>query len=112
MTTDATTSDATLTIYDDVGNELHLPVPEGWSVMEALRGQRLVAGECGAQMLCATCHVYLDDTSYTTADLAPVTEDEEIMLDNLNTRRNNSRLSCQLRPLPGNSIRLQIAPAD
>lgn len=108
--TQHTDNNATVTVYDTEQNELTLPIPAGWSVMEVLREQRLLAGECGAQMLCATCHVYVDPAH---ADALPaLSDDEDIMLDNLNTRQPTSRLSCQLRLAPGENIRLQVAPAD
>lgn len=54
-----------------------------------------VVAECGGSLICATCHVYLDDA---TAALFDEPEDMELdMLDGVAAeRREHSRLSCQL----------------
>lgn len=54
-----------------------------------------IAAECGGSLICATCHVYLDDA---TAALFDEPEDMELdMLEGVaDERRDNSRLSCQL----------------
>ena len=52
-----------------------------------------IVGECGGQLMCATCHVYVHDTN----GLPEVSEDEDEMLDaTTEDRLDNSRLSCQL----------------
>jgi len=54
-----------------------------------------IVGECGGQMSCATCHVYVDQE---WADrLAPITDDEQDMLEVTAAEPTKySRLSCQL----------------
>jgi len=54
-----------------------------------------VVAECGGSLICATCHVYLDDE---TAALFEEADDAELeMLEGVAAeRRPNSRLSCQL----------------
>ncbi|MFK7891826.1 MAG: 2Fe-2S iron-sulfur cluster-binding protein [Granulosicoccus sp.] len=54
-----------------------------------------VVAECGGSLICATCHVYLDET---TAALFDAPDDMELeMLEGVaDERRENSRLSCQL----------------
>ena len=54
-----------------------------------------VVAECGGNLICATCHVYLDDA---TAALFDDPDDMELeMLEGVAAeRRKNSRLSCQL----------------
>lgn len=54
-----------------------------------------IVGECGGQMSCATCHVYVDQE---WADrLAPITDDEQDMLEATAAEPTKySRLSCQL----------------
>lgn len=54
-----------------------------------------VVAECGGSLICATCHVYLDEA---TAALFEEPDDmEEEMLEGVAAeRRPNSRLSCQL----------------
>ncbi len=54
-----------------------------------------VVAECGGNLICATCHVYLDDA---TAALFEEPDDAELdMLEGVAAeRRKHSRLSCQL----------------
>jgi 2Fe-2S ferredoxin len=54
-----------------------------------------VVAECGGNLICATCHVYLTDE--TAALFEPADEAELEMLDGVAAeRRENSRLCCQL----------------
>jgi 2Fe-2S ferredoxin len=56
-----------------------------------------IVGECGGALMCSTCHVYLDATSWHR--FPPPDEAEEEMLDAVAAeRRETSRLSCQLVP--------------
>ncbi len=54
-----------------------------------------VVAECGGSLICATCHVYLEDKTAALFD-----EPDEFELEMLegvaSERRENSRLSCQL----------------
>jgi 2Fe-2S ferredoxin len=71
------------------------------SVMhEAVRhGIRGIVAECGGNAICATCHVYVDESWF--AKLEPVSEDEDLTLDEVAARRlPNSRLCCQIRITP------------
>jgi 2Fe-2S ferredoxin len=55
-----------------------------------------IVGECGGQAMCASCHVYVEEPFL--ALLAPITDDEDAMLDSTaSPRLPNSRLSCQIR---------------
>ncbi|WP_406349291.1 (2Fe-2S)-binding protein [Streptomyces sp. NBC_00144] len=74
-----------------------LEVPEGTSVMKAavLNGVSGIVGECGGNLMCATCHVYVDDD--WNAKPAPAVEVEEEMLEEAAAEvKETSRLSCQL----------------
>ena len=79
------------------GERREIDVPDGTSVMEVaiynnLRG---IDAECGGCLSCATCHVYIDESS--TAQLPPPDESESELLDGVAAeRRPESRLSCQL----------------
>ena len=70
----------------------------GDSVMEtAVRnGVPGIVGECGGSLSCATCHVFVADD---TQDLVGAPGDlEDEMLDGTAVdRRENSRLSCQIK---------------
>ncbi|MDO8212561.1 2Fe-2S iron-sulfur cluster-binding protein [Conexibacter sp. CPCC 206217] len=70
----------------------------GDSVMEtAVAGEvPEIVAECGGNMQCATCHVYVDEA---WAERIPeADDDEDAMLDEtVLPRQPTSRLSCQLR---------------
>jgi 2Fe-2S ferredoxin len=52
---------AKVTYVRDDGERRTLDVPDGTSLMAAAVSRRLdgIVGECGGQMICATCHVYV-----------------------------------------------------
>jgi 2Fe-2S ferredoxin len=55
-----------------------------------------IVGECGGQLMCASCHVYVDDAFIDL--LPPRSADEEEMLESTaSPRLPNSRLSCQIK---------------
>ncbi|MDN5759394.1 MAG: (2Fe-2S)-binding protein [Tomitella sp.] len=55
-----------------------------------------IVGECGGQLMCATCHVYVREEHLDS--LPHISEDEEEMLEETAAPRDpeRSRLSCQL----------------
>ncbi|MEA2177296.1 MAG: ferredoxin, 2Fe-2S [Solirubrobacteraceae bacterium] len=69
----------------------------GTSVMMAAVTQDVdgIVAECGGSLMCATCHVYVDEAF---ADRLPeMSPDEDEMLEAAASERlPNSRLSCQL----------------
>ncbi len=72
-------------------------VPTGTSLMQAAvkGGVDGILAECGGQMICGTCHVFVDPDRLD--DLPPVSLDEDATLDfTAEPRRPTSRLSCQL----------------
>ena len=91
-----------VTYTDHAGASRTVPATVGDSVMEtAVRnGVPGIVAECGGSLSCATCHVFVDD-----ADLAglPVMEEmeDEMLWGAAEDRRDNSRLSCQLRVTDG-----------
>lgn len=78
------------------GSEIRFSATEGLSLMEALRDEGFdeLLALCGGCCSCATCHVHVDDA--TMAKLAPITADEDDLLDSSEHRNANSRLSCQV----------------
>lgn len=79
------------------GSEISGAVAVGQSMLEAAQANKVpyIIGECGGNMSCATCHVYVDDEWY--AKLPAAEEFEDIMLDAVTApRTDNSRLSCQI----------------
>lgn len=73
-------------------------VDDGATVMRAAvtGGVRGVVGECGGNLMCATCHVYVH--APYISELQPISDDEEEMLEATASPRDpiRSRLSCQL----------------
>jgi 2Fe-2S ferredoxin len=66
---------------------------------------------CGGCCSCATCHVYVNPAPSST--LLPIGDDEGGLLDSLDHRQPNSRLSCQI---PFNDaldgLKVRIAPEN
>ncbi len=84
--------------YHHAGGEVDtVEVIDGSSIMRAALDNSVdgIIGECGGQAMCATCHVFVTDS---TGDRLPgVSDDEDEMLDcTVDERRENSRLGCQL----------------
>jgi len=79
------------------GADTTLEVAEGTSVMKAavLGGVKGIVGECGGNLMCATCHVYVDEAWKDR--LEPPGEVEEEMLEEAAAPVTEcSRLSCQV----------------
>lgn len=82
------------------GSAREIEMREGQSLMEAAirNGIGEILGECGGSAMCATCHCYVEQSP---ADLPPVADNEDAMLDETAAERQpNSRLSCQIRMTP------------
>ncbi|MBR9652103.1 2Fe-2S iron-sulfur cluster-binding protein [Thalassovita aquimarina] len=79
------------------GGEITADVDDGLNMMEAAVANNVpnVIGECGGNLSCATCHVYVEAAwagKTGTAD-----DFEDAMLDAAEApRQDNSRLSCQI----------------
>lgn len=84
-------------VYRNVrGGETTLEVQSGTSVMQAAvsNGVQGIVAECGGQLMCATCHVYVENVD---GDLPAPQPDERDMLDLAAAPVEDcSRLSCQL----------------
>jgi ferredoxin, 2Fe-2S len=92
------------------GTEHVLQAEEGYSLMETIRDGGLdeLLALCGGCCSCGTCHVYVDPKFE-----APMTSDEDDLLDSSDHRTERSRLSCQLKIQPAlDGLRVQIAPED
>jgi ferredoxin, 2Fe-2S len=83
------------------GSREVIDVPVGTSVMRGaiLNGVDGIVAECGGEMMCATCHVYVEPAQLP---LTPTqSDDERAMLEfTASERKPNSRLSCQLVVTP------------
>jgi len=55
-----------------------------------------IVADCGGNLQCATCHVYVEEQFLPLLD--PIEDDQEAMLGStVAERKPNSRLSCQIR---------------
>ncbi|MBI3367279.1 MAG: (2Fe-2S)-binding protein [Burkholderiales bacterium] len=91
-----------ITFIHPDGSEQGFEAPEGISLMAAATGFGVagIVAECGGQARCATCHVYVDPA--WASRLPPALPDESAMLEcTAAERRPTSRLSCQIRLVPG-----------
>ena len=83
------------------GSKKEADVSDGINLMEAAlsNGVSGVIGECGGNLSCATCHVFV--SSAWLAKTGTISDFEDSMLDATEAERQpNSRLSCQLVSSP------------
>ncbi|MEH6527341.1 MAG: 2Fe-2S iron-sulfur cluster-binding protein [Sneathiella sp.] len=86
-----------VTYVNTDGTETVMEVADGTSLMQAAvsNGMDGVIGECGGSAMCATCHVYVDNSFLEK--LPKIDDMEEEMLECTSSeRRPTSRLSCQI----------------
>ena len=91
-----------ITFVQPDGARRSIAVNPGATVMltAVANGVPGIVAECGGAAMCATCHVYLDETS--TPFVPAVSEVENEMLESAASgRRDNSRLGCQIVLQPG-----------
>lgn len=103
---------ATIRVKDRAGKQVEIQGETGSPLMYSLRNiPDGVDAVCGGLCSCATCHVYI---SADWQDRFPAPADDEAdLLEELETTREGSRLSCQLTftdELDG--LELEIAPED
>lgn len=83
------------------GSRREVEVFRGASAMSGAvqNGLDGILAECGGACACATCHVYVDPSCL---DLVPPMSDleEELLEAVAAERRDNSRLSCQIKVTP------------
>ncbi len=95
------------------GAEHAVEADENRTLMETIRerGFAELRALCGGCCSCATCHVYVDPAF--APGLPAMSEDEDGLLDGAETRRETSRLSCQIRMtrLP-EGLKVKIAPEE
>jgi 2Fe-2S ferredoxin len=87
-----------VTFVDPDGARTTIDISVGKTVMQGAVAAGLdgIVAECGGELVCATCHVYVLSVALATP-LPPLSEMEAEMLDHtVAERRANSRLSCQL----------------
>lgn len=87
-----------ITFITHDGAEVTVESPEGQSLMLAAVNNDVsgIEGQCGGEMACGTCHVYVD--SDWEDRMPPIADEEDEMLDALVIQREpNSRLGCQVK---------------
>ncbi len=104
---------ANLIVVSRDGSEKSVEGKDGLSVMEIIRdaGFDELLALCGGCCSCATCHIHIDPAF---ADkVAPISEDENDLLDSSSHRDATSRLSCQV-PFSSalDGLRVTIAQED
>lgn len=86
-----------ITFVDHTGNEAVHDIPVGQSIMRGAIEASIdgIEAECGGQLACATCHVYLTEEGAAAFPAKDELEDDmlECAADDV---RETSRLSCQL----------------
>jgi 2Fe-2S ferredoxin len=82
------------------GSEDVIDIAEGMSLMEgALRGGiDGIDADCGGELACATCHVYV--APEWLSRVPPASEDERDMLEYALHTDERSRLCCQIKMAP------------
>jgi ferredoxin, 2Fe-2S len=90
-----------VTYVSSDGSRRAVEVPVGTSVMQAAIANGIdgIVAECGGSLMCATCHVYVDEVDLGRVPaVGPV--EAEMLECTAAERRTTSRLSCQLVVLP------------
>ena len=91
---------STVNYVDPAGVSNEIQVPIGQSLMEGAVRNGIVGvlAECGGNLSCVTCHVYIDEAWFDRVGPAEAGSLEDQMLDNASADRlSSSRLSCQVR---------------
>jgi 2Fe-2S ferredoxin len=85
-------------LIDASGVSRTLQAPEGQSLMQTAvsAGVRGIVGECGGSAMCATCHVYVDE-SFADRLPTPLETELEMLECTASERLPNSRLGCQIK---------------
>ena len=95
------------------GETSTIDADDGLTVMEAIRdnGFDELLALCGGCCSCATCHVHVDPEFFDK--LAPLSEDENDLLDSSGDRDEWSRLGCQI-PFTADldGLKVRIAAED
>jgi 2Fe-2S ferredoxin len=86
-----------VTYVEQSGAAHVVDVPAGASLMQGAVDSKTpgIVGECGGQMACGTCHVFVDEPWLTIA--GPRSAFEAGMLAVSDNTRENSRLACQIK---------------
>ncbi len=83
---------------DFKGKKTTIEARDGDNLMQAAiaGGIEGIVGECCGAMMCATCHVYVEEP-YLSSLLERSEGEEEMLECTASEQRTNSRLSCQIK---------------
>ncbi|XP_058092721.1 adrenodoxin-like protein 2, mitochondrial isoform X2 [Magnolia sinica] len=101
-----------VTFVDKGGEEKHIKVPVGMSMLEAAHENDIeLEGACEGSLACSTCHVIVMDVAFYNK-LEDPTDEENDMLDLAFGLSETSRLGCQVIAKPElDRIRLALPAA-
>jgi ferredoxin len=101
-----------VTFVDKEGEEKHIKVPIGMSMLEAAHENDIeLEGACEGSLACSTCHVIVMDVNYYNK-LEDPTDEENDMLDLAFGLTETSRLGCQVIAKPElDGLRLALPAA-
>jgi len=101
----------TVTTRDGIEQNLDSQVGEPLMQTITSAGISELLALCGGMCSCGTCHVYIDSEFLGT--LPSISDDENDLLSASAFRKDNSRLSCQIRMTAElDGLRATIAPED
>jgi len=85
-----------VTFIEHSGTQHTVEAKPGESLMQAAQNNSVpgIDADCGGACACATCHVFVADEWLSR--VPPPSDNEDAMLDVVEERRPNSRLSCQI----------------
>ena len=101
-----------INVIDESGHshKLNIEIHPDMNLMDVLRSYDFIEGACGGMCLCATCHCYILSDNL---NLLNKEDEEDGMLDQLFSVKENSRLACQITLTKElDNITIQIATAD
>lgn len=94
------------------GAEHPVDAEDGESLMQLALRNRVpgIIGECGGEMSCGTCHVFVGEP--WASQLPPASADERDLLEMTDECRAESRLGCQVRACAElDGLRVDVAEA-
>jgi 2Fe-2S ferredoxin len=105
-------SELTVTFVEENGSVKTLSAETGQSLMQVGKdaGVEGILADCAGSCACATCHVYVDE-NWCAAVGAPDAIEAEMLDMVADVRKDNSRLSCQIKLTPAlDGIKVTVAP--
>jgi 2Fe-2S ferredoxin len=86
-----------VTYQPHAGAAVEVQAPVGASARDVALAHGIagIVGECGGQLMCASCHVYVDE-AYLELLPALSEEEDEMLNSTADERLPSSRLSCQI----------------